>query len=65
MEEKIHKIKEMAKAVLDNDNKGISLSEYNELLKNAKSEEEIEVYKLLYEYFLGKNQTEVIKDGKY
>ena len=65
MEEKIVIIKEMAKSVLESENKGISLDEYNELIKCSKSQDERELYKVLYEHFLGNNQTEVIKNGKF
>ncbi len=62
---RIEAIEQMAKAVLDNEDKVIGTDEYNQLLAQAKTEEERELYTELYNYLLQKKQKELIQNGVY
>ena len=62
---KVETIQNMANAIFTDKTKMISSDEYLELIKNAKSSEEKDFYSILYSYFLGERQKEVIKNVKY
>jgi len=61
--EKIEWLKGMADATLGSKEKGISNEEFDFLLSIAQSQEEVDLYINLYNYFLKKNSEEVIKNG--
>ena len=54
-----------AKTLLDNKDKVLSTDEYNELLAQAKSNEEAQFYTELYNYLLKKKQKKLVSNGVY
>ena len=58
-------LKQVAKTLLEGENKGLSVDEFNTLIKNADSQTEIELYAKIYNYLLGQRHEEVMKDGLY
>ena len=62
---KIQLIQTTAQTLLDSESKIISANEYNELVSNAKSQDEIDFYAEMYNYLLGQKQQKVIANEKY
>ena len=62
---RVEAVEQMAKAVLGNSDKVISTDEYNELISQAQSQEERDLYTELHNYLIKKKQRGLVEDGVY
>ena len=60
---RIEAIRQMAQIILNNDDKVLGTDEYNELVAQAESREEIDLYTELYNYLLKKKQQTIVKNN--
>ena len=63
--DKISLIKNLSVCILTDKDKCIRADEFEQLITLAESQEEVDFFVELYNYFLDKKSKEVIKDGKF
>ena len=61
----IRQFQKSLQQILDRENRVISTQDFLELISNAKTQEEKDIYCLIYNYLLQKKQQEVIANEKY